>query len=65
MAKIKKPTKHQKDYEPEVVRLTALWQRALADYQNLEKRTNNERQQFIKLANDMQLNPQGNRANAY
>lgn len=35
----------------EIKRLTDLWKRALADYQNLEKRINLEKEEFVKFAN--------------
>lgn len=44
MARMKK-----KDLE--IKRLENLWKRALADYQNLEKRTAEEREEFVKFAN--------------
>lgn len=34
-----------------IKRLENLWKRALADYQNLEKRTAGEREDFVKFAN--------------
>lgn len=44
MARMKK-----KDLE--IKRLENLWKRALADYQNLEKRTVQEKEEFVKFAN--------------
>lgn len=44
MARMKK-----KDLE--IKRLENLWKRALADYQNLEKRINFEKEDFVKFAN--------------
>ena len=35
----------------EIKRLENLWKRALADYQNLEKRINFEKEDFVKFAN--------------
>lgn len=35
----------------EIKRLENLWKRALADYQNLEKRTSVEKEDFVKFAN--------------
>jgi molecular chaperone GrpE len=37
--------------EDQVTDLDLKWKRALADYQNLEKRTDNERKSFIRFAN--------------
>ena len=50
--------KHQPKTNPEIERLAAQvaevdakWKRALADYQNLEKRNTDQRSLYIKLAN--------------
>lgn len=52
MPKIKaKPAISQDEQTDKIAKLEAMCQRAVADYQNLEKRTVNERQQFVKLAN--------------
>lgn len=34
-----------------LIELESQWKRALADYQNLEKRTQQERQQYLRIAN--------------
>jgi molecular chaperone GrpE (heat shock protein) len=39
------------ELKQEVIDLDSKWKRALADYQNLEKRTLTDRQTFVKLAN--------------
>jgi molecular chaperone GrpE len=52
-----KPTKKSpktnqlKELQNQVIETEAKWKRALADYQNLQKRTDSERITFIKLAN--------------
>ena len=40
------------DLEKKVEELEKQWKRALADYQNLEKRINREQQDFIRFANE-------------
>jgi molecular chaperone GrpE len=40
----------QKDLRQQLGQLEAKWKRALADYQNLEKRINANQSQFVKLA---------------
>ncbi len=40
-----------KKKDSEIKRLENLWKRALADYQNLEKRTAEEKKDFVKFAN--------------
>ena len=40
-----------KKFEEQITDLDSKWKRALADYQNLEKRTENERKNFIRFAN--------------
>jgi len=40
-----------KEYQNQIEDLTNRWKRALADYQNLEKRYQRERQDFIQFAN--------------
>lgn len=39
------------DTKKELEEVTAKWKRALADYQNLEKRIETHQQQFVKFAN--------------
>ena len=50
-AKTATPPPTQDVYLDQIAKLEAQWKRALADYQNLEKRTAVEKQQFVKLAN--------------
>lgn len=40
-----------KELKAQVIDLDSKWKRALADYQNLQKRTENERKNFIRFAN--------------
>ena len=40
-----------KELKAQIIDLDAKWKRALADYQNLQKRTENERKNFIRFAN--------------
>ena len=39
------------DYQQEIEELTSRWKRALADYQNLEKRYEREKSDFVQFAN--------------
>lgn len=50
MAKTKKKENEIKNHQAEIERLTNSLKRALADYQNLEKRVVEEKQQFAKYA---------------
>ncbi len=43
--------KDNKKSKTEMEDLTNKWKRALADYQNLEKRVQNEKEEFVKFAN--------------
>lgn len=43
--------KDEKKLKEEIKDLTERWKRALADYQNLEKRVISEREDFVKFAN--------------
>ncbi len=40
-----------KELKAQVIDLDSKWKRALADYQNLQKRTENERKNFVRFAN--------------
>lgn len=51
MAKPKKIKQPVDQRASELLLMEAQWKRALADYQNLEKRTHNERLNYIRLAN--------------
>ncbi|MDP3955408.1 MAG: nucleotide exchange factor GrpE [bacterium] len=42
-------TKDDKKYKGEIEELTNKWKRALADYQNLERRVAKEREDFVKF----------------
>jgi len=44
-------TKDNQGHKKQLEELTKKWQRALADYQNLEKRTGLEKEEFAKFAN--------------
>lgn len=50
---MKKDEKNQKktNVQAEIDELTNRWKRALADYENLEKRINAEKNDFVKFAN--------------
>ena len=50
MAKAAKKT-NQSDLQQRVEELEAKWKRALADYQNLEKRITAQQSEFVKFAN--------------
>ncbi len=41
------------ELQKQVNELTNKWKRALADYQNLEKRINEEKQDFVKFSNSL------------
>lgn len=43
--------KDEKKLKEEIKGLTEKWKRALADYQNLEKRVNFEKEDFVRFAN--------------
>lgn len=47
--------KDDKKLKEEIQDLTLKWKRALADYQNLEKRTTQEKEEFAKFANTQLL----------
>ena len=51
---VRKKTKIQK-LEVEVKELTEKWKRALADYQNLEKRIDQEKKEFVNFASAVLL----------
>jgi molecular chaperone GrpE len=53
--KINKPDKLQ-ETQKHVDELTNKWKRALADYQNLEKRVYQERQEFVRFSNAVLIN---------
>ena len=40
-----------KELKAQIIDLDSKWKRALADYQNLQKRTENERKNFVRFAN--------------
>lgn len=50
--KMKKQDSEIKKLKLEVKRIEDLWKRALADYQNLEKRIEAEKEEFVKFANN-------------
>jgi len=47
----KKDQEKIKELEEKIKELEGFWKRALADYQNLEKRVEGEREDFVKFAN--------------
>ena len=45
-----------KELQKQIDELTNKWKRALADYQNLEKRVNEEKGEFVKFSNALLIN---------